>query len=124
VKSTSILALSLLLAGCGTKVEYVKTKAPPHALAERPSSEVEVFMTGIPDKPFVEIGFIETQQSSAYSLDNSEAIFGKLREEAGRQGCDAVILLGDNDATEMHFAGGVGGASTLKGYRAACAVYR
>jgi hypothetical protein len=86
--------------------------------------QVEVFSSGRPERPFVEVGIIETQQQSMYSLDKPDAVFAELREEAGRQGCDALILLGTNDGMQVVVGQYGGSGQTLKGYRATCAVYK
>jgi hypothetical protein len=96
----------------------------PRALEARDPAQVELFTTTKPDKPYIEVGMIETQQATAFNTASSQEVFAKLREEAGRRGCDALIVMGSKDATVGH-AGQYGGSvRTLEGYRGTCVVYR
>lgn len=119
-----LVGTAIPLGACGTTVHYAATNASPRSLASRPSQTVEVFTATMPERPFVEVGLLEAQQSSAVSFDDQPAVLAKLREEAGRIGCDGLVLLGANDSV----VGGGGKQSshtaTLKGYRATCVVYR
>jgi hypothetical protein len=135
---TRLIPLSLLALGaCAPSIEYVATNRPAHALAPRPPESVEVYTASVPDRPFQEIGLIEIQQARAFATGDSpgEQIWA-LRVEAGRRGCEAVILTGPNDALVGYSSrtaavgreGAVVTASshqeTLKGYRATCIIYR
>jgi hypothetical protein len=124
MKGSFFAVLMLSLAGCGTRVDYMRTNSPPRELSARNPSEVEVFTSGRPERPFVEVGIIESQQQSMYSTDQPAKVFESLREEAARQGCDAIILLGSNDAFQAQTGQYGGSGKTLKGYRATCAVYK
>ena len=107
--------------GCGTSLTYIPTADRPHPLQVRKPEQVEIFMTGKPDRPFVEIGMIESQQEDA-SQDGSRALIAKMRAFAGKRGCDALVIFSDNNTVE-----GMGGpysiVTTLKGYRGSCLVY-
>jgi hypothetical protein len=46
-----------------------------------------------------------------------------MREEAGRQGCEGLVVNGSNDAVIVGGGGGTVSGGTLKGYRATCIVY-
>jgi hypothetical protein len=123
----AVLALSALgLVGCGTNIAYVPLNSPPHPLTPRPPESVELFTTSPPQRPFVEVGAIESQQQSM-SQDGVDVIYAKMRAEAGKRGCDALVIVGSNDATQVsgsmsHGSGSVG-SRTLKGYRATCVVF-
>ena len=116
------LALALASAGCVT-VNYVPTNTPPHAMRPRPAAEVAVFQTGIPSRPYVEVGYLEVQAQT----NDPEFLIDQLREEAGDRGCDAIVFIGSNDSTSAH-ATVTGRAATLqttksKGYRAVCIAF-
>jgi hypothetical protein len=84
-----------------------------------------------PSAPFVEISIIEARQASEISAHDESKVIGKLREEAGRQGCDALVLTGSADQVVGSGSGytdqGTGFSSssikTLKGYRGVCIVF-
>lgn len=118
----NLLLASLLLAACGTTTQFASTNPSPRPLASRPASTVAVFTTTQPDRPFVEVGLIKAQQSSDLSNDDMPDIIAELRREAGRRGCDGVIIAGAADRTvPSAFVGG--SSSTLEGYLATCIVY-
>jgi hypothetical protein len=106
--------------GCGTSLNYISTNERPHTLYVRRPEQVEIFMTGKPDRPFVEIGMIESLQEK-YSQDDSREIIAKMRAFAGTRGCDALTIFSGNDAVTGD--GGRSPVTTLKGYRGACLVY-
>lgn len=119
-----------LAAGCGVKTEFVPMNSPPHALVPRAAEQVEMFSAARPTRPFVEVGTIEVQQRSG-SAGTASTVLGAMRAEAGRRGCDGLIVLGDNDKTVVSgtssTVGGYGhgtvSSETLKGYRGSCIVY-
>ena len=115
-----MLALALGLTACGTTIHQISTNAPPHQLAARPPESVEVFTATQPPRPFVEVAYFEAQQESQISLDDSNAVFAKLRQQAGQAGCDGIIINGPNDSV----VGDRRNVSTLHGFAATCIVYR
>ena len=100
----------------------------PHAVKTKNPDDVTVFVSNSPSKEYVEVGLIEAQQQSAYSNDDKPAIIRQMREEAGRQGCDGLVVVGANDETRVSGSSyrGTGRVSsvTLHGYRATCIVYQ
>lgn len=118
-KRTCVLAL-LALAACGTAASVIRTNAPPRPLAPRSSESVEVITTGRPSRPSVEVAIIEVQQQSIYSTDDTAAVFQALRNQAAQTGCDALFLIGSNDAVQGGYNNATG---TAKGYRGACLVW-
>jgi len=116
----------LALAGCGIDVQYIPMNTPPHAMTPRPASQVEMFAGSRPKRPFVEVGAIEVQQEK-YNNASAEEIVAALRDQAGERGCDGLLLIGANDATDVSGSadrsGGWVSSKTLKGYRATCVVY-
>jgi hypothetical protein len=123
VRKYTFVCIAILALGCGTNLEFIRLNPPPKQLVRRSGNEVQMFVSGRPSRPFVEIGVIESQQQ-VYSRDNATDIFALMREEAGHQGCEALIINGSNDAI---FVGGGGtqpvSSTTLKGYKATCIVY-
>ncbi len=112
-------AFLLLVAACGTSISFAPTNTAPKGLQKKKPSDVEVFLSGKPDRPYREIGLLEAQQQSGWSLDSQTKVLAKLRAKAGEYGCDGIIMLGANDSV----VGDKNGTTTLKGYRAACIVF-
>src|SRR5262249_11504397 len=106
-----------------TRISYMPTNTSPHELKSRPASEVEVFTTGSPTRPYVEVGLIEAQQENQYSTDSASDVFMNMRAEAGQQGCDALIVTGTNNAGGVLSTGTNVSSGVLKGYRGTCVAY-
>jgi hypothetical protein len=124
-----LLALGNAACGTGTgtgpalKLNYIETREPPRNLSLHAPEQVELFMAGKPNRPFVEVGMIESQQEESTSEDGAQELVAKMRRFAGERGCDALVILGDNDATGVSGTQFVTASYTLKGYRGSCLVY-
>lgn len=122
-----LIATTLLLAACGTTTQWVPTNPSPRPLAPRAPSTVEVWTTGVPNRPYTEVGLITARQASAYSTHQMPEIINALRAEAAKIGCDAVMLQGKDDSivgSGSSFRGtGSSSTTTLEGYWGACLVY-
>lgn len=113
--------VALCNTACGsTTLNYIETRQPPGRLHQRSPERVEIFMTGKPDRPFVEIGLIESQQGGA---DGVKAVIAKMRRFAGERGCDALVIFAGNDATVTSGGKDFTVSETLRGYRGSCLVY-
>jgi hypothetical protein len=110
------VAFALAAAAC-THVQYRDTNPAPRPMATKDPNAVEVYTLGPPQRPFVEVGFIDTRAGGFLSTDP----FFALREEAGRRGCDALVLIGSNDRTVSDPINH--SVNTRQGYRAACIVW-
>jgi hypothetical protein len=114
------LLSAVALAACGSRVDFIKLNRPPSALHARPADRVELFTMGPPVRPYVELGLIEGHRKSLSREDASETLLA-MREEAGRRGCDALVVTGGADVVRSDpFTKDV---ETLKGYRGTCLVY-
>jgi hypothetical protein len=121
-----VLGAAAALAGCGTNIDYIPLNTPPHPMPPRSPESVELFTTSPPQRPYVEVGAIESQQQSM-STDNVEDIYAKMRIAAADRGCDGLVIVASNDSTQVsgsttHGNGSVS-SRTLKGYRATCIVF-
>jgi hypothetical protein len=118
--SRPTLALVLFTSACGTSVVYTQLASPPHALARRDPSTVEVCQSE-PARPYVTVGIVETQPDSVYAeTQMSPELVEKMRREAARVGCDALILHGSSPAPPSTLGGR---AVASVSYRGACAVF-
>ncbi|HKA91924.1 MAG TPA: hypothetical protein VKE22_29880 [Haliangiales bacterium] len=114
------LASLLFLAACGTTITAVPTNRPLRVMSPRDPMSVEMFTSGIPQRPYVEVAYLESQQESDLSFDNAPTVMMKMREEAGKMGCDGLIIGGANDAVVGGTFRGTGSTTTLRGYRGTC----
>ncbi len=117
----------LFVTACGTTTQFAATNASPRPLAARPAESVSVFATGLPNRPFVEVGIIQARQSSEFSVDELPEILAEMRTEAGRRGCDGLVINGTRDAqssstTVSHHAV-TSSSKTLEGFWGACIVF-
>lgn len=122
----ALLAL-LVLSACGTTTRFAATNPAPHPLTARPPAAVEVFATGLPQRPFVEVGLIQGRQSSEFSGDEMPEIIAEMRSEAGKQGCDGLVINGASDSqqssTYVSRHSMSSSSKTLEGFWGACIVY-
>jgi hypothetical protein len=123
-----MMVVAGLLAGCGTRITYTEVASPPRPMSPKSADEVQVFSTAPPDRPYVEVGLIEAQQASEYSLDNESSVIAKLRAAAAERGCDAIMLTGQADSivgsSSVSRGSGSGSVGTLEGYSATCLVWQ
>jgi hypothetical protein len=118
----SVAALAAVAGAC-VHIDYIPLNPPPHPMTPRDPDQVAVFQTNPPDKPYVEVATIEGEGSVT-----SASVMEKLREEAGRRGCDGLYITGTKDSTQTSGSFGKGGGSVtttqIRGYRAVCIVYK
>jgi hypothetical protein len=117
-----LVFLALCSAACGTALNYIETTEPPRKLYERRPEQVEVFIISTPNRPFVEVGMIESQQEEL-SVDDAREVVAKMRRFAGEHGCDALAIFSGNDTTNTTGGKDFTTSHTLKGYRGSCLVY-
>jgi len=117
----------LLLAACGTTTRFVATNPSPHPLVPKPAAAVHVYTTGGPAVAYVEVGILQSRQASDMSTHEMPQIIATMRAEAGKIGCDGVIINGAADkaessttVTEESYSSS---NTTLEGFWGACIVY-
>jgi len=123
---SSLLAV-LVLTACGTTAQFAATNPSPRPLHARPAETVTVFTTGLPSQPFVEVGIIQARQSSELSVDELPEILAEMRVEAGRHGCDGLVINGTRDSssstTTVSRNAVTSSSQTLEGFWGTCIVY-
>jgi hypothetical protein len=63
-------------------------------MVSRPPETVEMFTTGRPTRPYVDVAFLEAEQRSGYSSHDTPEMLAILRDRGARMGCDAVVFNG------------------------------
>ena len=91
------LAGSAPLAGCGTYTSFTPINSPPHEMTRRPASRIQVFSSGPPRRPYVDVAVIEVEQTHSLNEQGEALMIRRIREQAGAIGCDAVVLGGTTD---------------------------
>ena len=87
------LALLVLFTACGTSIRATTINPAPHAMRARPPETVELFTSGPPqDRRYVDVAYLEAEQDSPYSFDDTAEFLSALRVRAGTMGCDGVVV--------------------------------
>lgn len=87
-------ALALFaLAACGTTIRTTPINRAPHAMYPRDAASVELFTSGPPQhRSYVDVAFLEAEQESGYSTDDTPEFLAKLRARAAAMGCDGLVV--------------------------------
>jgi hypothetical protein len=93
------IAFLALLAACGTTIRATPINPEPHPLPPRSPESVEVFASGPPVRPHVDVSFLEAANASVYSTDQTPQFIAKLRVEAAAMGCDGIVIGGVTNRT-------------------------
>jgi len=83
------LVFVVLLSGCSLSVQFTPLNQPPHAIAPKPASAVDV-MTAPPGRPYVEIGTLNVIGNDFAAP--ADEVIAEMRQEAANRGCDAVLV--------------------------------
>lgn len=128
VKLWFVFAAALVV-GCRipSPVQYSFLNVPPHRVSPRSWDQVEVFHGSLPPRAYVQIGTIDAPDS----LENySDAdLITYARAEAGRHGCEALIVTSivSTSSTTARVLPGLyttRDTSSAHGITCACIVYR
>ena len=87
---------TLAAAGCGTSTRTTLVNPAPHRMQPRPPETVELFTSGAPARPHVDVAVIEAEESSSFSLADTSDMLAALRARGARMGCDGVVLGGSS----------------------------
>jgi len=90
-------AVAAPLAGCGTFTDFTPINSPPHELTGRPASQVQVFASGPPRRPYVDVAVIQVEQTHGLNEQGAQLRIDSIRARAAALGCDAVVLGGITD---------------------------
>ncbi len=87
----------------------------------RPPESVQVFTSGQPQgRQFVDIAYLEAEQESDLSSDNTPEFLTRLRTTAARMGCDGLVV---GNKTNAVVAGLVQETAGLRGIVATCIMF-
>lgn len=91
---TKLSVVLLLLVGCGTSIRTTTINASPRPLAPRNPATVELFTSGAPPRPHVDVALFEAEEASSFSVAGTAEMLGHLRTRGAQLGCDAVVVGG------------------------------
>jgi hypothetical protein len=114
-----LIATVMLAAGCGTTLQETQINPAPHAMAARSPASVEVFSSGPPARPHIDVALLEARQTSGFSGDDTGDFVAKLREQAAQRGCDGIVIGGVTNES----VGEGRNQDNRKGLTATCIVY-
>jgi len=115
--------LALLAGGCGTTISVTPINPAQRQLRARPPEAVEIFSSGPPPRPHLDIAYLEAEQETHLSFDNTPEFIAMLRSRAADMGCDGLVLGGlTHDADVAASVVGNVNASK-KGITATCIIY-
>lgn len=100
-----LIAIVMLTSGC-IQTRYASISSQSYTSKPK-NCEIEVFVTTLPDRDYIEIGIVEAK-ATLWKSDIQD-ILPKLRERACEEGGDAIIM-GESDT----FAEGEDGVETQK----------
>jgi len=110
-----------LVAACGPKVSVTPLNPSPRPFTPRNPMAVEIYTTGLPQRPYVEVAALSAKGG------NAEEHVPAMRDQAGKMGCDALVFTAmPRDATATGYnwkTGGVTSTSANSGSTATCVVW-
>jgi hypothetical protein len=87
-------ATAAIMAGaCGVSAQHSWLNKPPRPMVPRPAETVDVYASGPPSAPHVDVAIIEAGEYDFGSSTLNDVVTA-LRAQAARLGCD-VIRIGD-----------------------------
>jgi hypothetical protein len=119
----TITLIALFTAGCGTAISTTLINPAPRPMSARPPETVEIFSSGPPQRPYVDVAFLEAEQESHLSVDNTPEFINHLRVRAAAMGCDGVVLGGVTHAADVAASVAADVNASKKGITATCIVY-
>jgi len=123
MRRTLVFLLLLALAGCfrtEPTMSFVNSNIPHRPMIERRPDQVQLYASGPPKRSYVEVGMLQGQGGE---YDSPSQVLELMRKEAGRLGCEALIVIGADDSVEGHSNKYFGSTTTYKGFHAVCIVF-
>ena len=113
----------MLAAGCGTTISTTAINPAPRAARARPAHTVQIFSSGPPSQPYVDVAYLEAEQDTGFSFDDTPEFFQRLRERAGQLGCDGVVVGHITHRADALTSAATDVHTSRKGMTATCIMY-
>lgn len=89
----NLALLVVLVTACGTSIRATTINPSPRPMSSRPPETVELFTSGAPaDRRHVDVAYLEAEQDSEFSWDDTPEFLKALRERGAAMGCDGVVV--------------------------------
>lgn len=95
----------------------------PRPMHPRPPVSIELFSSGPPSRPHVDVAYLEAEQETNLSFDDTEQFFTLLRDRAASMGCDGVVIGGVTHSADVLASVAANIHASRKGLTATCIVY-
>ena len=105
------------LAGCGIGVKHTWLNEPPRLMVSRPPESVEVYASGPPSAPHVDVALLEAGEEE-FAASTLDRLVHALRMRAAQLGCDAICIGGATSRTSA-----LSRKWTLDGQLATCVMF-
>jgi hypothetical protein len=116
LKRTALVVTTLFaLSSCGSTARTAQLNRPARAMEPKSAVDVQLFMSRPTDIKFTEVMMIEVAQESAFSTKTKDELLAQLRENAGAQGCDGLIVEESKDTMVVD-----GDSYDTAGYKGVC----
>ncbi len=119
----SFTLIAFLAAGCGTAISTTTINPAPRPLRPRPAETVQIFSSGPPQRPYIDVALLEAEQETGFSFDNTPEMLSHLRVRAAQMGCDGIVLGGVTHAGDVVASVATDASASKKGITATCIVY-
>lgn len=118
-----LIAIAAIV-GCGPTTDWMQLRSPPRTMRSRPIGSVEVFMSQMPDRRYVEVGILSETEGGINGP--AEYVMQHIRREAAERGCDGLLLnLHDTTTSSISATrfGVFASSGTEREFRAICIMY-
>jgi len=88
----ALLWLLLCASGCGTFVTTTLINDGYGAGEPRQPRSIAIFSSGPPATPHVDVALLEAEQTHGLNDQGTDVMLERLREQAGKLGCDGIVL--------------------------------
>jgi hypothetical protein len=83
--------LLFMLSSCALETRATLINAPPAPMVARAPANVEVFSSGMPTRPHVDVALLQVEPSGIAD-DSTVNLVRTMRAKAAGLGCDAVVI--------------------------------
>lgn len=116
------LAFALIgTVACGVRTTVLSLEANSPRRPPRPATSVEMFYSRAPARSYREVALLRVEEESVYATADENAVWSRLRADAGQLGCDGLLVAGRSGTVASDLTGH--NARTLKGWEAVCIVF-
>jgi hypothetical protein len=118
----TVFATASFASGCTvTSASYTPLNPAPRILVARSPEQVELFSSGPPARPHVDVGLI-TVEEGELDVGSPDGLIQMLRSTAAEKGCDGLVIAPPGSKSESPLLSDR--TNSYKVYSGTCIVYR